>query len=160
MFVCAGKSRLIVAAAGAILAAGYVLAATELRMPAFSDPMGPRVVPYMIGAGLLLSSLALVVEHAASHRPKHSWKVDVDTPLPTITLLTLGLLAVYYVVFDYLGFILATALLLLALLSMTNRGRWATNIALSVAFPIGAYLLLATLLGAKLPLGLIQFGQG
>jgi putative tricarboxylic transport membrane protein len=156
MSFLAGKSRLVLAAVGALLACVYVWSASQLRLPAFSDPVGPRLIPYLIALGFLLSCLALVVEHVAAGR--HRVAGDEEGGLTFSAVLTVFLLIAYYLLFDRLGFIASTTLFLLALLTYTNRDRWLTNMVTAFAFPVAAYLLLATLLGARLPAGIVPFG--
>lgn len=153
MSIFAGRSRLVLAAAGAVLAVVYARQASGLRMPAFSDPMGPRTVPYLIAAGLGLSCLALLAEHVAkAGRP-------ATTEGPTaIAAGAVALLLAYFLVMEPLGFVPATALFLLAFLSATNRGRPATNVAVAVAFPVATHLVLVMLLGARLPPGILAGG--
>jgi putative tricarboxylic transport membrane protein len=153
MSIFAGRSRLVIAAAGAVLAAVYAQQASGLRMPAFSDPMGPRAVPYLIAGGLALSCIALVAEHfAKAERPT----VPVG---PTVTAaITTALLAAYFWVIEPLGFVPATALFLLGFLSLTNRGRMTANVAVAVVFPVATHLVLVMLLGARLPHGILPGG--
>lgn len=148
MSVFAGRSRLVLAAAGAVIAGAYARQASTLRLPAFSDPMGPRTVPYLVAGGLLLACVALVVEHLARRTR------DEGTERPTlVAAATLVLLAGYFGVMETLGFVPATALFLVIFLSLTNPGRLATTVAVALAFPVAAHLVLVTLLGARLPAG-------
>ncbi len=163
MSIIAGKSRLILAATGCILAAAYALSAGRLHTPAFSDPMGPRAVPFLIAIGLAVSCVALVVEHLAIGRKSGTSAVpadagDSDDGLTFIAVLTLGLLVGYYFLLERLGFIASTAIFLLVFLSVTNRRRWLMNVLIAVLFPLAAYLLLSTLLGARLPVGIFEIG--
>jgi putative tricarboxylic transport membrane protein len=153
MSIFAGRSRLVLAAAGVVLAVIYARQASGLRMPAFSDPMGPRAVPYLIAGGLALSCLALVAEHfVKAERPA----VPVG---PTgIAAGAVALLLAYFLVMEPLGFVPATALFLLGFLSLTNRGRPATNVAVAVLFPVATHLVLVMLLGARLPSGILSGG--
>jgi putative tricarboxylic transport membrane protein len=154
----AGKSRLVVAAAGVLLAAIYVAAATQLRMPAFSDPVGPRMVPYLIAAGLILSCIALAIEHMVDRARKAAPASDPGDGLTGVALVALGLLVGYYLLFDALGFIVSTGVFLFAFLSYTNRRRWLLNLSIAAGVPVAMYLLLATLLGARLPAGILAVG--
>jgi putative tricarboxylic transport membrane protein len=160
MSMFAGKSRLGIAAVGWVVAALYFAAARQLRIPAFSDPIGPRTVPYLIAAGLCLAGLALVFEHFAMSRRGRSASQSAETGdgLTGVALFAGVLLAGYYLVFERLGFVVATALFLILFLSFANRGRWLVNIAVALVFPIAAYLLLDTLFGARLPAGLLRVG--
>lgn len=152
-----GKSRLVVAVLGCLVAAGYCLAASKLRMPVFSDPVGPRLVPYLIGVAMVLSSVFLVVEHLALDRRAGADTHTADK-MKLSAVIAVGLLLGYYLVFEWLGFILASQAFLLAFLSYSHRGHWMTNILVALIFPMAAYLLLAVALGARLPVGVLLVG--
>lgn len=155
------NSRLFISAFGFVVAMVYGMAASRLSIPAFSDPVGPRLFPYIVAAGMCLASLALIVEHfAIKQRTADASKAEGEEPdgVITVAFAALGMLAVYYVVFDYLGFLVATALFLIAFLSYSNRGQWTVNILVALLFPIAAYLLLDTAFGARLPDGILDFG--
>lgn len=158
MSMLAGKSRLVIAAAGGLIAAGYLFAARQLEMPIFSDPVGPRAVPTLIAGGLVVAALGLVLEHLVLAM-RGDARLASSAEAPTgVAFVAVAMLAAYYLAFERLGFILSTMLFLIAFLSFSNRGRWATNIAVAVAFPIGAYLLLDGLFGARLPAGILAVG--
>lgn len=155
------NSRLYISAFGFVAAVTYGAAASRLSIPAFSDPIGPRLFPYMVATGLLIASLCLVVEHLNMRRPAggevHE-QAEENGGITKVSLIALAMLAVYYLVFEYLGFLVASALFLLAFLSYSSRGKWMTNIIVALLFPIAAYLLLDTLFGARLPAGILDFG--
>jgi putative tricarboxylic transport membrane protein len=153
------NSRLFISAFGFVLAVAYGTAASRLSIPAFSDPVGPRMFPYLVAAGLCLASVAMTLEHfALKRRATDKEELEVDDGLTSVALAALGMLAVYYVVFDYLGFLVATALFLIVFLNYTNRGHWKLNLVIAMLFPLAAYLLLDTLFGARLPDGMLDFG--
>ena len=154
------NSRLFIAAFGFVLAVAYGTAASRLSIPAFSDPVGPRMFPYMVATGLCLASIALIVEHFAARRHAAETEPDAegDVGVTRIALAALGMLVVYYVVFDYLGFLVATVLFLTAFLSYSNRGHLKLNLIVAVLFPLAAYLILDRLFGARLPDGLLGPG--
>ena len=59
--------------------------------------------------------------------------------------------AVYYLAFQWLGYLLATTAYLLPLMIYFNRGRWVANILTAVLYPLGSYYLFARILGVTLP---------
>ncbi|MGH7002713.1 MAG: tripartite tricarboxylate transporter TctB family protein [Alphaproteobacteria bacterium] len=155
------NSRLYISAFGFVAALTYGAAASRLSIPAFSDPIGPRLFPYMVTTGLLIASLCLVIEHLNLRQPAgeaaHEEKEDRDG-ITKFALIALGMLAIYYLVFEYLGFLVASTLFLLAFLNYSSRGKTMTNIIVALLFPIAAYFLLDTLFGARLPAGILDFG--
>jgi len=160
MFKLVDNSRLFISAFGFVLAVVYGTAASRLSIPAFSDPVGPRIFPYIVAAGLCLASVALIIEHVASKRHMgDAQRAAGDRDAITgIAFVALGMLAVYYALFDYLGFLVATALFLIAFLTYSNHGQWKVNAVVALLFPLAAYLLLDTLFGARLPNGVLDFG--
>ena len=86
-----------------VLALGYILSATTVRSSFFSDPVGPRVFPYIIGGVTMLCALMMVL------RPDP----DVEWPIGA-TLLNLGLALValvsYALMIKPLGFIIPTVI--------------------------------------------------
>ncbi|MCW1411271.1 tripartite tricarboxylate transporter TctB family protein [Rhizobium sp. 1AS11] len=154
------NSRIFISAFGFVAAVAYGIAASRLSIPAFSDPVGPRLFPYMVATGLCLASLALIAEHFAIRRTADVTETDGEEPdgVAKVAFVALSMLAVYYMVFDYLGFLLATALFLIVFLSYSNRGQLTVNLLVALLFPIAAYLLLDTAFGARLPDGILDFG--
>lgn len=49
-----------------VVALGYLSSATQIQDSFMSDPVGPRVFPYIIGAGVILSALVLVIRPDAN----------------------------------------------------------------------------------------------
>jgi len=45
-----------------VLALGYLLSAASIQTSLISDPVGPRVFPYMIGGVIIVCSLFLVLK--------------------------------------------------------------------------------------------------
>lgn len=155
------NSRLFMAAFGFVLAVVYGTAASRLPVPAFSDPVGPRMFPYILAAGLCIASVALIIEHGLLKRrdaDQGPASVKGEDGVSGVALVALAMLAAYYMVFDYLGFLVATPLFLLAFLTYSNRRQWKVNLIVALLFPVAAYLLLDTLFGARLPNGILDFG--
>jgi putative tricarboxylic transport membrane protein len=154
------KSRLFIAAFGFVLAVVYATAASRLSVPAFSDPVGPRMFPYALAIALCIASVLLIVEHFVLERRRHGAALEATEAdgVTRVAIVALALLTAYYVVFDFLGFLVSTVLFLVAFLSFSNRDQWKTNVIVAVLFPLGIYLLLDRLFGARLPAGIIEFG--
>ena len=85
------------------LALGYLLNATAIQTSFLSDPVGPRLFPYMVGGVIILCALTMIL------RPDP----DVDWP-GGLLLLKLGVALVvllgYAMLIRPLGFILPTVL--------------------------------------------------
>jgi len=86
-----------------VVALAYLASATQIQSSFFSDPMGPRAFPYLVGGLILLSGLVFIVKPDPSpHWPDaRSWAA-------------LGIAAVVLVAYAYalkpMGFLVPTAI--------------------------------------------------
>lgn len=128
-----------------VIAAGYAWVTRGYEAGFFSDPVGPRVFPYLIGGLLGLSGLWLVIKPD----PNPSWP-------PASQWLSFGLVLISLVGYAYLlvplGFILAT-FLEMSLLSMLFGARWWQALGSALLFSLAVYFLFTEALGVTLPTG-------
>lgn len=100
----------------------------------------------------LLSGLILVrtwlPETAAAMKP--SWQGAGRVPIAVATMVA------YVAVIDWLGYLLATALVMLSLLRGIERLKWRTSVAVTVVSVVGSYVLFRRL-GVPLPAGIVPF---
>jgi putative tricarboxylic transport membrane protein len=141
-----------------IVAAIYLYATTLIPSLEIGDPLGPKAFPRLLGVALLISAGLLGLEMwkdrkvAASpvaEKPRdmaHLWV------LAGVTVWTAG----YYLVFEKLGYIVATAVYLLGLMFWFSRGRWVANVLTAVLFAGLSYLMFVKL-DVNLPKGLLPF---
>jgi len=132
---------------------------TLIRLtPAYSK-VGPRVIPYIVGAGLVLVGLWLAVEALTGRAAVGSSdSEDADPTLPTdwrtVGLLALALLA-YLVLIERAGFIIASAVLFVwAAIAMGSR-RYVRDIAIGVIMATVLFLIFNRGLGLDLPAGVL-----
>jgi len=80
----------------------------------FADPVGPRIFPFVIGAGLAVTSVLLAVATARGSRPEPEAGEDVDattaTDWPTVLKLV-GVILLTIATVSWLGWALAGAIL-------------------------------------------------
>ena len=84
-----------------VLALGYILSATGIRSSFMSDPVGPRVFPYMIAGVTIMCAISMIL------RPDP----DVEWPIGPMLLklaIALVLLVGYAMKIKTLGFIIPT----------------------------------------------------
>ena len=62
----------------------------------------------------------------------------------------------FFLVFEFLGFVLATTLYLIGLTAYFHRGKWITNVLTCVAFCVGSYFMFQVL-GVNLARGILPF---
>ncbi len=143
-----------------VLAALYFYAISGIRVPQLGDPLGPRACPILIGIGLLLAAALLALEsrrariagreasEVAPPAEPHHYPVLVGAIVAT---------ALYFALFERLGYPVATSLYLLAMTGYFNRGRWPANLFTSILFGLGSYYTFTELLGIRLPQGVWPF---
>ncbi|GAA1870228.1 tripartite tricarboxylate transporter TctB family protein [Myceligenerans crystallogenes] len=96
-----------------VVGAYTVYDATTLEV-GFADPVGPRIFPFVIGAGLVVTSMLLAVATARGSRPEPEAGEDVDvtTPADWPTVLKLvGVILLTIATVTWLGWALSGAIL-------------------------------------------------
>jgi putative tricarboxylic transport membrane protein len=140
-----------------VVAAIYLHADYGLRAAKLSDPLGPKAFPALVGGGLILSALLLLLETWTKRRaltdlrtePRGKDQAHLVLSLVAMVVWT----AIYYFVFERLGYLIATPLFLLGLLSFFHKGHHVTNLLVAFGFTAAVYLLFSILLGVPLPTG-------
>lgn len=109
------------------------------------EPVGPRAFPLMLACGLGISGLWLVLRPAAEGGTFRGvpWK---PTALCAVAVL------MYALLFQWLGFVLATALMALPV-GMAFGGSWKQSLTGGAALGIVLYLLFDKVLDVVLPAG-------
>ena len=133
---------------------------TLIRLtPAYSK-VGPRVIPYIVGAGMVIIGAWLAYEALTGHVVVGSGESeDADLTLPTdwrcIGLLALALIA-YLFLIEPAGFIIAsTALFAGAAFAMGSR-RLARDVVIGIVMATILYLVFNRGLGLSLPAGILE----
>jgi putative tricarboxylic transport membrane protein len=142
-----------------LAAAAYLYATTLIPTLEIGDPLGPKAFPrllgifLLIGAGLLFAEIWKERKAAAPVTPstepsdwRHIWV------LAGVVVWT----GLYYVLFDKAGYVVATTVYLLALMSWFNRGKWIANVMTSVLFSALSYYMFLKL-DVRLPQGILPF---
>lgn len=129
-----------------LLAAGGIWFGWDLRAPVEYEPVGPRAFPLLVYALLGLCSLGLIFGRSEPVR----W-----APPPVLIRIG-GLFAImllYAFLFDKIGFILATALMVVPV-SRFFGGNWRQSVVSGVGLAVGLFILFDRLLDVALPTGL------
>lgn len=157
-------SRSVFLAVLLLVLAGYTVMAFDLAWEAPGGRIGPGFFPRIIGIlgtaiclGALINSLRTGADVDADDDPLLEEEVgegDLGRH-PRALLIAVGAGALLLVTFLGLGAIVAGALFMFGMLAFLNPGRWVTNALLSVAIPLGLYLLFQTALNAGLPDGIL-----
>jgi len=142
-----------------IIAAVYLYATTLIPSLEIGDPLGPKAFPRLLGIGLLIAGGLLFLEMWKDRKPGGAPPADAKVFEGPILKVIVGVAiwtAIYYVVFQPLGYIVATALYLLALMAWFNRGKWLANVLSAVLFAGASYLMFVQL-DVNLPKGFLPF---
>jgi putative tricarboxylic transport membrane protein len=143
------KTYIITHAVWVIFSGAVALEAWRLGFGSFVRP-GPGFVPFLAGAvmgGLaVIALIQSILERSAAER------VFDGRELRRV-LLMIAALIVYVLLWNFLGFVVATFLLLLFLYRVVEPLRWRTVFIAAALTLTAVYLLFSTLLGARLPIG-------
>lgn len=140
-----------------IVAAIYLHADYGLRQANLGDPLGPKAFPALVGGGLILSAVLLLFETWAKRRALQDTHIAPHGPdQKHVIVVLLGMIVwtgIYYYFFETAGYLIATPIFLLGLLSYFNKGKYLTNVLVAAGFTAVVYLLFSVLLGVPLPSG-------
>jgi putative tricarboxylic transport membrane protein len=129
-----------------LIAAGGIFFGWGLAAPISYEPVGPRAFPLLVFALLTVCSLGLI----ATRRPPTAWApAPVLRRIGAMFVIILG----YALLFDLLGFILATTLASVPL-GMLFGGSWKQSVIGGAGLGVGLFLLFDRLLDVALPTGL------
>jgi putative tricarboxylic transport membrane protein len=151
------RADLILGIIVVVAAAIYLVMDSQLRSARIGDPLGPKAFPALVGGGLILSAILLFIETWKKRRALEDTRVKPRTAEEKhVFLLLVGMViwtGVYYFFFERLGYLIATPLFIIGLLSYFNRRRYVTNLSVAIGFTAVVYLLFSILLGVPLPTG-------
>ncbi len=149
---------LITAIVAAALAGFYLLQVRDIVAPLYTDPVGPKAFPTLIGIGMLVSAGIMVMEYLQARKSGEagagSEQLSFSWTIPGAVVWTFAYLAV----FEWLGYVLATAFYIVPLMMVFNRERPFVNVVVGLLFSIVSYLCLAVMLEAQLPTGTLVEG--
>jgi putative tricarboxylic transport membrane protein len=140
-----------------VLAGVYFWATQQIPSLEIGDPLGPKAFPRLLGIGLLFTAALLAGE---IWKARHEKPPPADAGRKAEYLVVAGVsiwTAVYFVLFEPLGYVIATILYLLGLTICFNRGKWIANVATSLLFPTITYLLFTKALDVNLARGVLPF---
>jgi putative tricarboxylic transport membrane protein len=132
---------------------------TQIRVAPIYSTVGPRVIPYIVGAGLVLTGLWLAFEALTGRTTAGSAESeDVDLSLPTdwrtISLLALALIA-YLLLIERAGFVIASAVLFVGAAYAMGSRRYVRDVVIGVLMALALYVLFNRGLGLDLPAGVL-----
>jgi putative tricarboxylic transport membrane protein len=150
--------KLIVACALA-LAGWYAWMTEKVTVLPFGDPLGPRAFPRILTVALLISVVLLVIEmvfSTAGEKPAAPADDAPQNPRGTrwVIAATVAATALYFFLFEPLGFVISSSAYLLAMTMYFNPGKIVANALVSLLVPVTCYLIFSQLLGVDLARGI------
>ncbi|MCD4525283.1 tripartite tricarboxylate transporter TctB family protein [Nocardioides sp. cx-173] len=125
----------------------------------FADPVGPRVFPYVIGAGMLVLAVLLAIATARGDVPEKEAGEDVDLASPAdwttvgklVAILVLNLLLV-----NVLGWAITGALLFAGCAWALGSRTLLRDVLVGAVLSVGSWYFFYTGLGVPLPPGILD----
>ena len=143
-----------------VLTGVYFWAASQIPTLEIGDPLGPKAFPRLLGGGMIIAAVMLLAEMIRD-RKREAASAASNTVEPhdiTSYKIIAGAVVVtgiYFVLFEPLGYAVATSLFLLVMTNYFNKGKRWTNSLTSVIYSFGSYYAFTKLLGVNLPSGIL-----
>nr|WP_318272587.1 tripartite tricarboxylate transporter TctB family protein [Paracoccus saliphilus] len=125
-----------------VVALGYILSARGIQTSFMSDPVGPRIFPYMIATVIILSALVMVLRPD----PDQDWPAG---PMVAQLGLALVVLVAYAYAITPLGFLIPTAIAS-GILSWQIGGHPMRAALSGLGLSVGLFVLFRVILGLGL----------
>jgi putative tricarboxylic transport membrane protein len=133
-----------------VVVAACMAWAAQDYVPAFSyEPVGPRAFPRLLAALMAIGGAWLVLKPSLVGNPLQG------TPVKLIAL-SAATVFVYALLFQFLGFTLATAVMAVPV-GISFGGNWKQSLLGGIGLGLGFYLLFDKLLDVVLPTGILSF---
>lgn len=143
------------------LTAVYFYATSQIPTLEIGDPLGPKAFPRLLGIGMLITAAMLFGEIWRARKTEPAASTSPSQPESrrhyAVVAGVVAVTFVYFLVFEKLGYIIATAIYLTVLTAYFHPRKWMSNVLTAVLFSIGSYVMFVKLLGTTLPSGLLPF---
>lgn len=157
-----GPDRAQLLVSGLLLVVGVFLIVDALSLTAeFAkvDPVGPKLVPIVVGISMLVCSALLVVATLRGKRGEQDGGEDIDTSTPadwkTVGLLV-SLFVLTIVIVDALGWVIAGAILFGGAATILGNRHWIRNLAIGFVLSLASFYAFYVGLGIPLPAGILD----
>jgi putative tricarboxylic transport membrane protein len=149
-------------ALGVIVLGAVVLWQTrDIRITPMNSRIGPRVIPYIVGSGLVVVGLWFAVEILLGRTTQAGGGEDSEDADPTLPTDwgTIGFIAISLVVYLYLieraGFIIASSVLFFGAAFGMGSRRILRDVAIAIAVSMSIYFIFTRGLSLRLPEGVL-----
>ena len=140
---------------GLAMSVFVVWAGYSLKLGTINDPGSGYVMFY---AGLLMVVFSLIILYGAVKQGGPTFLSLWRNVLWTKPLLVIALLVAFTLVFETIGFLLSTTILLIALLRVIDPVPWPRAIPIAILVPLICWYVLQKLLLIQLPSGIFRVG--
>lgn len=145
------------------LVIGVVYFFSTMNLPADlaqTDPVGPRVFPYIIAVCLIFVGLLLVCKKERLTEKNRAvvfvWSTDKQTILKIVYTCIAGL--VFGLILEPVGYLISTALFMTVMMFITyGKSRAVFNVTIGLVFALTTYVAFFELLEVSLPRGILAF---
>jgi putative tricarboxylic transport membrane protein len=151
-------AQLGLAAALVVVGAYTVYDATTLRI-GFGDPVGPRVFPYVIGAGTVLLGVLLVLATLRGDVPESEGGEDVDLQQPADWLTVgklVGVLMFTVLTISFLGWAISGAILFVGSAWSLGSRTLVRDVIVGLVLSVSSWYAFHEGLGVILPAGILD----
>lgn len=142
-----------------LLVGVYFYATEKLPSLEIGDPLGPKAFPRLLGVGLVITAFILLFEMLRARKtvPAASTSAPVERSTHHIAAGVTVWTFLYFLVFEPLGYIIATPIYLLGLMAFFHKGKWVANVLTAVLFSVLSYVMFVKVLGVNLARGILPF---
>lgn len=139
-----------------IFGGAYLMEGIRIPPAAFGDPLGPRIFPTILGISMAACGAYLLIKP----EPRGAQPILVRRSFIQVLILC-ALLILYAIGLPWLGYLLATFLLVWVAARIMGERSFIRGLVISAAFSAGVYFLFTKFLTIPLPRGLLKtFGLG
>jgi putative tricarboxylic transport membrane protein len=131
----------------------------EARFLPFGTLSRPRsgFFPFILGMALGILSLILLIKSWLGEKGRIvDFNFFPNRKGGKNIILTLGVMFIFYIIFESVGFLLATFFLILVLIKFIEPHKWFYSIWIAALISLCSYLLFEVLLKSNLPKGILE----
>ncbi|GAU78259.1 tripartite tricarboxylate transporter TctB family protein [Fusibacter sp. 3D3] len=140
-----------------VLGVVYGFMAYNIKRSPMGNPLAPSMFPLILAACMIIFGIILILKSdlestkRAFQKAKEKATVN-DKESQKMILATVLAALVYALILEHLGYVIATFIFMLAMLTITNGKKWVKNSIVALIFSCVVYYIFFYLLGISLPM--------